>query len=425
MGSMRIYFALHVEKNGTILFTSVFDMDITESTGYRDFVWAVELHRLGMEMIGLWPKTDKFIKKYQWLEFRVGIILILLIIIFLPTMCTFMNVWGNMVLVIDSLHIALPMVTIIAKYVVIRWKRTVLFAIINMMAEDWIAFKHFTERTVMIRRARSARLIMIIGYIFAVIGFLTVTIPPYFGIPILHTTNFMNRSKLLPLATYHFYDTDKSPQYEMTFLIHTISILLATTIYMSIDIFLVLIILHTCGQLEIFRCRLVSLVVCKNFNKVLNNIIATHVRLIRFAENIDNMYSLMMLIMILYFGIVFCLNGFLLTVFLINKKTDKVAVTEMYYTTIFLISLLMNTFLYCGAGELITEQSNSVHRALCDLEWYKLESRKARNLILLMIRTNHPFRVTAGKVIPLTLATFCSLLKTSSGYISFLLRKHN
>ncbi|XP_024875351.1 uncharacterized protein LOC112456826 [Temnothorax curvispinosus] len=228
MGSMRVYFALHVEKNGTILFTSVFDMDITESTGYRDFVWAVELHRLGMEMIGLWPKTDKFIKKYQWLEFRVGIILILLIIIFLPTMCTFMNVWGNMVLVIDSLHIALPMVTIIAKYVVIRWKRT-----------------------------------------------------------------------------------------------------------------------------------------------------------------------------------------------------DKVTVTEMYYTTIFLISLLMNTFLYCGAGELITEQSNSVHRALCDLEWYKLESRKARNLILLMIRTNHPFRVTAGKVIPLTLATFCSLLKTSSGYISFLLRKHN
>lgn len=148
------------------------------------------------------------------------------------------------------------------------------------MAEDWMVFKHFTERNMMIRRARSARLIMVFGYILTIIGFLTVIIPPYFGTQI--TTNFMNRSKLLPLETYHFYNADKSPQYELTFFIHMITVLLAATIYMSIDIFLVLIILHICGQLEIFKCRLVSLVLCKNFNKVLNNIIATHVRLIRY-----------------------------------------------------------------------------------------------------------------------------------------------
>ncbi|XP_071576929.1 odorant receptor 10-like [Temnothorax nylanderi] len=400
-------------------------MDITESTGYRDFVWAVELHRLSLEVIGLWPKTEKFAKKCLWPEIRVGIVLILLIFIFIPMISMVIHVWGNMILVIDSLHITLPLVTVLAKYVIMRWKRTVLFAIVNMMAEDWMAFKHFTERNVMIRRARSARLIMIIGYVFVVIGFVTVTIPPYFGIPILCTTNFMNRSKLLPLETFHFYNTDKSPQYELTFIIHIISTLLAATIYMSIDIFLVLIILHICGQLEIFRCRLVSLVLCKNFNKVLNNVLMTHLRLIRFAENIESMYSLIMLIMILYFDVVFCLNGFLFAVFLINKKTDDVVVTEVYFSTILLIVLLMNTFLYCGAGELVTEQCNAIHRALCDLEWYKLESRKARSLILLMIRTQHPFRITAGKIIPLTLATFCSVLKTSCGYISFLMTKHD
>jgi len=50
-----------------------------------------------------------------------------------------------------------------------------------------------------------------------------------------------------------------------------------------------------------------------------------------------------------------------------------------------------------------------VYRALCDLEWYKLEPRKAKSLILLMIRTNQPFRITAGKVFPLTMTTFCSV----------------
>ncbi|TGZ54468.1 Uncharacterized protein DBV15_12667, partial [Temnothorax longispinosus] len=185
-----------------------------------------------------------------------------------------------------------------------------------MIAEDWMEFKHFTERTVMIRQAQSARLITLTGYIFFAIGLLIISIPPYFGIRILYTTNFMNRSKLLPFETYHFYDTDKSPQYELTFFIQIISCFLACIVYLSIEIFFVLIIFHICGQLEIFRCRLVSLVLCKNFNKVLKNIIATHVRLIRFAENIENMYSLIMLIMILYVGIVFCLNGFLFTVLL-------------------------------------------------------------------------------------------------------------
>ncbi|XP_018354232.1 PREDICTED: odorant receptor 43a-like [Trachymyrmex septentrionalis] len=84
----------------------------------------------------------------------------------------------------------------------------------------------------------------------------------------------------------------------------------------------------------------------------------------------------------------------------------------------------MNTFLYCGAGELVTEQCNAVYRAMCDLEWYKLESRKARNLILLMMRAKYPFSITAGKIFPLTMATFCSILKTSIGYISFLLTQH-
>ncbi|XP_018303875.1 odorant receptor 43a-like, partial [Mycetomoellerius zeteki] len=81
----------------------------------------------------------------------------------------------------------------------------------------------------------------------------------------------------------------------------------------------------------------------------------------------------------------------------------------------------MNTLLYCGAGELVTEQCNAVYRTMCDLEWYKLESRKARSLILLMMRAQYPFCITAGKIFPLTMATFCSILKTSMGYISFLL----
>lgn len=145
-----------------------------------------------------------------------------------------------------------------------------------------MAIKSDAERAVMIKQARTARLIIIIGYILTIIAFLIIIISAYFGIQVMHTTNFTDRIKALPLESYHFYNTDKSPQFELTFFIHTIMLFLASTIYMSVDIFLLLIIFHICGQLENFRYRLVNLVSCKNFRKALNNIVATHLRLIRY-----------------------------------------------------------------------------------------------------------------------------------------------
>ncbi|XP_011156964.3 odorant receptor 43a isoform X4 [Solenopsis invicta] len=389
-------------------------------------MWAVEIHRLGFEMIGLWPKNNTVAMKSLWSKLHASIILTLLIFVSnVPMISAAMQSWGNMVVVIDILRIALPLLIVPLKYVIMRWKQTVLLSMVNTMAEDWMAFKSDIERGVMIKRAQTARLIMIVGYVTSIIAVVTVVTLTYFGNEVMFLTNFTSGNKALLLDTYHFYDVDKSPQFELTFFIQTITILLSITIYMTVDIFLLLLILHICGQLENFRYRLVNLVACKNFNEALNNIIASHLRLIRFADNIENTYCLMMLISIFYFTIVFCLSGFLFTVILNEKKMNEAIITQIYFSSIHLFILLMNTLVYCSAGELVLKQCNELHRAVCDLKWYKLESKKARNLVLLMIRAHQPFRITAGKIIPLTMASFCSILKTSSGYISFLLTKHS
>ncbi|XP_039307760.1 odorant receptor 43a isoform X1 [Solenopsis invicta] len=424
--------------------------DISMSSGYSDFVWAVKLHYFGLEILGLWPKIDKCAR--LWSRIRVGFILTLLIFISdIPLIFAIVQTWSNMVSLINTLQLALPFMVVSVKYFIIQWKRTVFLSIVNMMAEDWMAIKLDTERNVMIKQARIARSIMIIGYIFVALACLSLILPSYFGIEVIDTMNLTNRNKPLPLQTYH-YDTDKSPQFELTLLIHTLTILFAGIIYLCLDNSLILITFHIRGQLENFRCRLVRLVCCKNFNKVLNNIIITHLRLIRFANNIENIYSLIILISILNFSVVFCLCGFLITIVSFNKKNIKsilmvhilfrflityklqifndrkineTALAQVYLSTTILLCLLINTFLYCGAGQLIIEQCNKVHYAVCDLEWYKLEARKARNIILLMMQTSHPFCMTAGNIIPLTMATFVNVLKSSFGYISLLLTKHS
>ncbi|XP_039307772.1 odorant receptor 22c-like isoform X1 [Solenopsis invicta] len=399
-------------------------MDTKESLGYKDFEWAIEIHRLGLEFLGLWPKNEVAIKSL-WSKLHASIILILIIFVSnVPMISAAMQSWDNMVTVIDILRITLPVVTASIKYIIMRWKQTVLLSIINMMAEDWIAFKLDAERVVMIKQARVARLSMVVGYVIIIIACLTITVPTYFGIQVLNLMNVTGRCKLLPLQTYHFYNVDKSPQFELTFFFHVLTIFVAGSVYMIVDIFLLLLVLHICGQLENFRYRLVSLVSCEDFNKALNNIVTSHLRLIRFINKIENIYYLMMLLMVLYLAIIICLNSFLFTILLHERKVNGAVVAQIFYLMIFLLVTLTGTFLYCCAGELIMEQCNALYRALCELEWYKLESRKARNLILLMTRAHNPCCITAGKIIPLTLTTFCSILKTSSGYMSFLVTQH-
>lgn len=92
-----------------------------------DFVWAVKLHRLGLELIGLWPncKTDEARKKDHGSDVRVGFVFITVILASgVPLIWAFFQVWGDMVLMIDNLRITLPLIVVSIKFVIMRWKRT-------------------------------------------------------------------------------------------------------------------------------------------------------------------------------------------------------------------------------------------------------------------------------------------------------------
>ncbi|KAF3054334.1 Odorant receptor 170 [Nylanderia fulva] len=393
-------------------------------SGYRDFVWAVELNRFGLELVGLWPKTNKAADNCAS-DLRLSITFIIIAIASgIPLVCGLIRVRNDMILVIDNLQITLPLMLVSFKLVIMRWKRTPHLTIVKMMAEDWMTPKIDAERNVMLKRARISRFIMICGSVLMLFAFIGIIVLPSFDLPFRRLTNLTDRDRPLPLQTYYFYDTDKSPQFELTYLLQGATIFLAAVIYTSVDAFLGLTILHICSQLENFRGRLAGLASSKNFDRALRDNVIAHLRLIRFANKIEDVFALMMLGLVFYFAIVFCLYGFLFLI-LITDKENGISLSRLSYVMFGVFNLLFNTFLYCGGGELLAEHCEAIYRILCDLDWYKLESREARSLTLLMICASEPFRITAGNIIPLTMTTFCSLLKTSAGYISFLLAKQN
>lgn len=53
---------------------------------------------------------------------------------------------------------------------------------------------------------------------------------------------------------------------------------------------------------------------------------------------------------------------------------------------------------------------HEVHYAIYDSHWYSLDPREAKDFIPFMIKVSEPIYFTAGKVFPITMVMFCSVI---------------
>lgn len=88
-------------------------------------MWAVELNRLGLKLIGVWPKTDEVAKNNYTSDLRVAIIFVVVTFISgIPLICSLIRVWGDMLLMVDNLQVTLPLLVVSLKLLVMRNKQS-------------------------------------------------------------------------------------------------------------------------------------------------------------------------------------------------------------------------------------------------------------------------------------------------------------
>lgn len=209
-----------------------------------------------------------------------------------------------------------------------------------MIADDWLQDKTDRELRVMKNRAGNARAITIFGYVFMSIGFSLLVFLPCLGMPLRYVTNVTDPKKILPLQTYYFYDKDQSPYFELTYAAQALLLVTAGASYTGVDNLLGLLIFHLCGQMENLKERLIDIRQFKTFNSNLAFVVRDHLRLIkyqlysmhlmhfnfqvcirminsellffRYFDIVESTFTLLLLGLLLYFGILFCLYGFLI-----------------------------------------------------------------------------------------------------------------
>ncbi|XP_011156955.3 odorant receptor 49b [Solenopsis invicta] len=395
-------------------------MDVSKYSAYDDYKWAVGINQVILTLCGIWPKNNE--TKQEKLLSNIRVILMLNILIcgcFIPTIHSLFKIWGDIMCMIDNMQYTLPLFIILIKLSTMWIRKKDILLLLNMIKDDWLKPKKIKERDVMKKRARLARIFTIFGYFMMLVSYILVVVLPIFGISMRYLTNKTDPDKLTPLQSYYIYDKNKSPFFEVSYIMQSLGLMVAGVTYSSVDSFFGLLVFHVCGQLENLKMRIIHLDKFKNFEIALSHSVQDHIRLIRFINMIDDIFTLMLLSVLLYFGIVFACYGFLLGT-MVNQGRN-LPVPRLILIILASVNSFAHTCLYCAVGEILVTQCEGVYEAACKYKWYNLDPKKTKSLMMIMIRANKPSYLSAGKLFPMTMSTFCNMIKTSGGYISVLL----
>ncbi|XP_026826797.1 odorant receptor 43a isoform X2 [Ooceraea biroi] len=396
------------------------NMDVSQRSAYRDYEWTIELNRFSLTLLGIWPENHETKQKKLISDIRVIITLNLITwTCIIPSLHSLLKIYDDIMSTIDNLQYTLPMLMAIIKLFILWQNKYDILPLLNMIKDDWQKENTPEERNVMVKQARIARILMLLGCFMMLVTAIFIVALPLFGISIRYRTNRTDPDKSLPFQTYYVYDKDKSPFFEIMYILQSISAILLAFMYSSTDSFLSLLVFHVCGQLKNLEKRIMDFDKFQDFRNVLSYNVRDHIRLIRSINIIDNVFTIMLLGALLYFGILFAFYGFLFgTMF---SQGRNLSVARLSFIVIVSLNIFMHMCLYCVLGEILLAQCEAVYEAVYKYNWYTLESKKVRNLLMIMTRANKPLYLTAGKLFPMTMAMFCNLLKTSGGYISVLL----
>lgn len=97
----------------------------------------MKLHRVSLEIIGLWPKTEQGRREKLICNLQSLIIFLIITIgVIIPSIHSLVKIHSDILLIVDNLIYTLPIITIMLKLVVFWWKKEGEQTIVNYIYLD-------------------------------------------------------------------------------------------------------------------------------------------------------------------------------------------------------------------------------------------------------------------------------------------------
>nr|AKO90010.1 odorant receptor 46 [Microplitis mediator] len=395
----------------------------------QDFEWAIHYHRKVLKFCGIWIYSNSnrwYLKLITDLHslFIIGGVLICLTT---PEAMALVKIWGNLTLIVDNLLSSAALISTQIKLFVLWTRRKAIARIVEAVKSDWLEPKTEAERKIMRRYARIARIMMVCGLSNIAYNLITFHGSVLFGFVYRTVNNITDiEGYLIPTQSVFPFDITIGYRCWIIRIVQALQCFGAGITYTAIDVFCGMSVLHNCGQLEILADKIKDLVnpdEPRVFQELLKTIVLRHYRIIGLIEEIRNIFATVLLLLVLCFGILFSVIGFLIASSFESDGT-KVPVSQMNFYIGYILFFVGLLFVYSWVGENLLSHSEEIHVAVYSCNWTDLEPHQIAQLIIILVRAQRPLEITIGKFAPATLNTFAQILKTSAGYISVLLARN-
>ncbi|XP_032669675.1 odorant receptor 4-like [Odontomachus brunneus] len=383
--------------------------------------YSLQLNRWYLKPIGAWPLTSapSAAKKIMVL---VQILVCWAIVCSIMIPCT-LYVFFEKVSIRSKLGAIAPLLNRImgsVNYWVLLQQRGNIRICVERMEADWGLIRKADDREVMLQHAQFGRVIAVICAIIMQGGtFLygvakavqTVTIIVGNETITMHPMTCPIYSKII--------DIRFSPVNEIVLLVQIMSTFIVSSSTVGVCSLAAVFATHASGQLNILYMRLNELTDQKEENHVTEQkmigIVEHHLKILNFISRVEDIMHKACLVELMGCTIIMCLLGYYV---LMNWGTFDAAQITSYI--IVYVSMAFNIFIFCYIGEILIEKCKLVGQVAYMTNWYNLHHKTARGLILIIARSSNVIKITAGKIIQLSIATFGDVFKTSIAYLNIL-----
>ncbi|XP_076760693.1 odorant receptor 4-like [Xylocopa sonorina] len=386
----------------------------------RDIAYVTKQSKWILKSIGIWPAmlngTAKFLSKIA-----IGISSFVLLFAIVPCILYILYEEKDTIMRLKLCGLLCFCVTSLLKYWALTVRKPTIENCIEEVRIDWKQVEIQRDREMMLKFGRTGRNLTILCAVFMYSGgAIYHTIMPQYAIGTLVDEH--NRTiKPLVYPTYSvLFDAQTSPVYELVYVLHCMCGYVIYSVTAGACGLAALFATHTCGQIDIIVSRLNKLTHGdpakgrSTLDARLIEIVERHLRVLRFSAKIEMVLQEVCFLEFISSAFIICLvEYYCLTDW---KQSNTISLTTYM---ILLVSLTFNIFILCYIGELLIEKSSSIGMCCFMIDWVQLPTKTIHGLILIIAMSNSPAKITAGKIVDLSLFTFGNILKTSLAYLSF------
>ncbi|XP_008549292.1 odorant receptor 22c-like [Microplitis demolitor] len=394
-------------------------MDIYDKPYYK-------ITKISASLIGRWPYQSS----RQSLVI-VAVIWIAFILQAIPQIIAIVTHFDDREVLLEALAPFIIDIMFVAKYMNSIYNAELMINLFERMKQDWKLLSRAKEKCILEYHTNIGRLIST-GYA----GFAYTTTAIFLSEPILpRVINYFSKSNesvplkfALPLEYIIF---EKENHYWLMLAITNMFAINMIIVTISCDIMFITFVQHVCGLFAVVGFRIensptgkisdsrqegVSL--RKNSHDVsykhLVSCIRSHRRALEFVKLLEETFTGT-------FGVVVALNLPMISITGLQLITQSNTVEQTLKYLTFALAQVLHLFFDCFLSQNLTNMSSQIPQCIANMKWYNI-SKKSQKLILLMtMRSQTPCKLTAGKIMELSIENFGMMMKTSGSYFTMLL----